>query len=84
MQRIKTTVSIDKPLFAQASALARKLKITRSRLFVLALERFTRGQQNRELLEKINSVYTDEPNAREKALWRKARKSHCRLMEEQW
>ena len=84
MESIKTAISIDKSLFAQANALARKLKISRSRLFVLALEDFIQEQQNRELLERINAVYADEPDATEKILRRKARKSHRRLVEGQW
>jgi len=84
MQSIKTAISIDKSLFAQANALARKLKVSRSRLFVLALEDFIQEQQNRELLEKINAVYADEPDETEKILRRKSRKSHRRLIEGQW
>jgi metal-responsive CopG/Arc/MetJ family transcriptional regulator len=84
MESIKTAISIDKSLFAQANALARKMKVTRSRLFVLALEDFIHEQENRELLEKINAVFADEPNESEKTLRRKARKSHRRLVEGQW
>ena len=84
MQSIKTAISIDKSLFAQANALARKLKVSRSRLFVLALEDFIQEQENRELLEKINAVYADEPDESEKVLRRKVRKSHRRLIEGQW
>ena len=84
MESIKTAISIDKSLFAQANTLARKLKITRSRLFVLALEDFIQEHQNRELLEKINAVYADEPDATEQMLRRKTRKSHRRLVEGQW
>lgn len=84
MQSIKTAISIDQSLFAQANALARKLKVSRSRLFVLALEDFIQEQQNRELLEKINAVYADEPDESEKVLRRKVRKSHRRLIEGQW
>jgi metal-responsive CopG/Arc/MetJ family transcriptional regulator len=84
MESIKTAISIEKSLFAQANALARKLKVSRSRLFVLALEDFIREQENRELLEKINAVYENEPDETEKTLRRKARKSHRRLIEGQW
>jgi len=84
MQNIKTAISIDKSLFAQANALAKKLKVSRSRLFVLALEDFIQEQQNRELLEKINAVFKDEPDESEKVLRRKSRKSHRRLIEGQW
>ena len=84
MESIKTAISIEKSLFIQANALARKLKVSRSRLFVLALEDFIREQENRELLEKINAVYTDEPDESEKVLRQKMRKSHRRLVEGQW
>ena len=84
MESIKTAISIDKSLFDQANALARKLKVSRSRLFVIALEDFIREQENRELLEKINAVYENEPDEAEKTLRRKSRKSHRRLIEGQW
>ena len=84
MENIKTAISLNKSLFAQANLLARKLKVSRSRLFVIALEDFIREQENRELLAKINAVYEDEPNEEEKQYRRNARKSHRRLVEGQW
>ena len=84
MESIKTAISIDKSLFAQANALARKMKVSRSRLFVLALEDFIREQENREILEKVNAVYADEPDEEEKKLRRKMRQSFRRLVEGQW
>jgi len=53
MENVKTAVSIQKSLFEQAKDLARKMKVSRSRLFVLALEDYIRRQQNRELLAQI-------------------------------
>ena len=84
MESIKTAISIEKSLFAQANVLARKLKVSRSRLFVLALEDFIHVQENRELLKKINAVYADEPDESEKTLRRKMRQSYRRLVEGQW
>lgn len=84
MDSIKTAISIDKSLFTQANILARKLKVSRSRLFVLALEDFIREQENRELLAKINAVYENESDESEKTLRRKVRKSHRRLIEGEW
>ena len=84
MESIKTAISIDKSLFAQANALARKLKVSRSRLFVIALEDFIQEQENRELLEKINAVYADGPDKSEQELRRKMRQSYRRLIEGQW
>ena len=84
MESIKTAISIDKSLFAQANALARRMKVSRSRLFVLALEDYIREQENRELLAKINAVYESDPEESERILRRKARKSHRRIVEGQW
>jgi metal-responsive CopG/Arc/MetJ family transcriptional regulator len=84
MENVKTAISIEKSLFTQANALARKMKVSRSRLFVLALEDFIREQENRDLLEKVNAVYADEPDESEKVLRRRMRQSYRRLVEGQW
>ncbi len=84
MQTIKTAISIQKSLFEQAEALARKMKVSRSRLFVLALEDFIRRQQNQDLLAKINAAYADESDATEKKFLRKARKQYRKLVEGEW
>jgi metal-responsive CopG/Arc/MetJ family transcriptional regulator len=84
MQNVKTAISIDKSLFAQANALARSMKISRSRLFVVALEDYMRQHENRKLLEEVNAVYADEPSDEEKELLRRMRKSYRRLVEGQW
>ncbi|MBM3145918.1 MAG: hypothetical protein FJ010_13315 [Chloroflexi bacterium] len=55
--------------------------VSRSRLFVLALEDFIQRQQSRELLMRINAAYADEPDPTEKALRRKARRHHRRIVE---
>ncbi len=84
METIKTAISIRKPLFQQAEGMARKLKVSRSRLFVIALEDFLARQQNRELYERVNAAYADEPDEEEKRLSRKRRASHRRLQRENW
>ncbi|MFZ1267183.1 MAG: hypothetical protein WAU95_12015, partial [Anaerolineae bacterium] len=68
VQNVKTAISLPKALFDQAEILARELHISRSRLFVLALEDYIHRQQNRELLAKINAAYADEPNPAEDTL----------------
>jgi len=84
METVKTAISIDKSLFKQADALAKKMDISRSRLFVIALEDYMRQLENQEILEKINAVYSGEPDEEEKELLRRIRKSHRRLIEGQW
>lgn len=84
MESVKTAISIDKSLFIQANTLARSMKISRSRLFVIALEDYIRQQENRKLLEEVNTVYADEPSDEDKELLRRMRKSYRRLVEGQW
>ncbi len=84
MQNVKTAISLQKPLFDQAENLARSMKVSRSRLFVLALEEFIQRQQSRELLMRINAAYAGEPDPTEKALRRKVRRHHRRIVEGTW
>ena len=84
MENIKTAVSIRKPLFEQAEDLAHRMKVSRSRLFALALEDYIRRQQNRELLASLNAAYADEPTPAEVAVLRESRESYARHLEDEW
>lgn len=84
MQNVKTAISIQKSLFDQAEKIARKMKVSRSRLFALALEDFIQRTQNRELLAQINAAYAEEPDATEKTLRSKTSKTHRRIVRGEW
>ena len=72
MAHVKTAVSMPATLFKRMDALARRLKVSRSRLFVLALQEFCRRQENLDLLERINAAYDDDvPDPDEAELLRK-------------
>jgi metal-responsive CopG/Arc/MetJ family transcriptional regulator len=84
MQNVKTAVSIQKSLFEQAEKIAQKMKVSRSRLFALALEDYIHREENRELLAQINRAFADEPNSAEKTLRRKTRRTHRRIVRGEW
>ncbi len=84
MATVKTAISLQKSLFQQLELLARTMKVTRSRLFTLALEDFIRRQKNKALLEKINAAYADKPDPAEQTLLRQMRRQHRKLMEGGW
>ena len=84
MQTVKTAISIQESLFEQAETLARQMKISRSRLFVLALEDYIRRQQDRELFAQINAAYADEPDAAEQTLRHQMKSTHRRTVEGEW
>ena len=84
MQNVKTAISIRKPLFEEADTLAHTMKVSRSKLFVIALQDYIDRKKNRELLEQINAAYQDEPDVSEKSLRSLSIRSHRRLVEGEW
>ena len=84
MANIKTVIALQKSLFEQADTLAREMKVSRSRLFVLALEDYVRRYQNQQLLERINQAYQDAPDATEQNRLRKMRHQHRKVVEGGW
>ncbi|HXV42721.1 MAG TPA: hypothetical protein VEC96_06630 [Anaerolineae bacterium] len=81
---IKTAISLQKSLFEQVEALAHELNVSRSRLFVLALEDFIRRYHNQQLLEQINNAYDDLPDLSEQARLALMRRQHRRIVEGEW
>ena len=84
METIKTAISIQKSLFEKAEDLAKKMKVPRSRIFALALQDYFRRRENKNLLAQINAANADEPEASEKNLRRKSKRTHRRLVEGEW
>lgn len=85
MTIVKTAISIQKSLFQRAEEIAKEMKISRSRLFVLAVEDFIRRYQNKLLLEEINLAYSDDPDEQEQdELRRMQRKSIKSMAGNEW
>ena len=84
MANVKTAISLQQSLFEQVDALAQEMEISRSRLFVLAVEAFIQRYQNRQLLEAINEAYADLPDPEEQALRRQMHQQHRQMVEGQW
>ena len=66
MSIVKTAISLPEPLFERADAFARQQKISRSQLFVRAVEEFLRRHESQALLESLNRAYEDGPTPEEK------------------
>ena len=84
MASVKTAISIQEPLFEQVDALASELNISRSGIFVLAVEEFIERHNNRQLLAEINSAYDDLPDISEQEYLRKMRHQQKKMVEGQW
>jgi hypothetical protein len=84
MATIKTAVSLQEQLFKQAGAMARDMKLSRSRLVAVALEEFIQRHYNRELLEKINEAYGEKPDPAERKYMKKMRRRHRKIVDGPW
>ena len=84
MSNIKIALSIPKSLFEQVDDLARKMKISRSHIFELALRDYLHRQQNPELLAQINTAYANEPDLAEQMLRHKSRYQHRSIVRGEW
>lgn len=59
MSSAKTAISLDEDLFNEVDKMAHKMKISRSKLFVLAIRDFLKKSENQALLKKLNAAYSD-------------------------
>ena len=84
MASIKTAVSLHEQLFKQVGEMARDLKLSRSRLFAVALEEFIQRHYSRELLDKINEAYKEKPDPAERKYMKKMRKRQRKIVDGQW
>ena len=84
MAQIKTAISLDRSLFEQVEILARKMKVSRSRLFAMALEDFLRRCESEQLLQEINAAYQDGPDEAEQIRRRSMHRLHRKLVEGEW
>ena len=84
MANVKTAISINKTLFEQVNKLADELDVSRSHLFVLAVEEFIQRYENEQLLHQINQTYDDLPLADEEQILLGMRPLHRKLVEGEW
>ena len=81
---VKTAISVNRDIFRQSERLARRLRVTRSRLYAMAMQEFLRRHENDELLARINAAYADGPDPEEKKWLDSALLQAARLAKGQW
>ncbi|MDI6768161.1 MAG: hypothetical protein QMD04_00625 [Anaerolineales bacterium] len=85
MANVKTAISLQGSLFEQVENLAHELKVSRSRVFVLALENFIRDYQDKRLFDQINKAYEDvPPDEAEQLHLQQIRRQQRRIAEGEW
>ncbi|MBV8200432.1 MAG: ribbon-helix-helix protein, CopG family [Acidobacteria bacterium] len=84
MASVKTAISVGASTLARIDALAREMKVPRSRLFALAAEEFLDRHDARSVRAAIDRAYAEAPTAAEKRWLRSTRRKHRQLIEGEW
>jgi metal-responsive CopG/Arc/MetJ family transcriptional regulator len=67
---MKVALSIPDELFESAETLAKRLGLSRSRLYANALADYVAKHRGRKTTERLNAVYADEPGGLDSGLRR--------------
>jgi len=67
---MKTAVSIPDKVFRVADRLAKRLHVSRSRLYAAALADFVARHESKRITERLDAVYGDEDSSLDPALGR--------------
>jgi metal-responsive CopG/Arc/MetJ family transcriptional regulator len=78
---MKTAVSVPDELFRQAEAAAKKLRMSRSKLYATALSEFLDRKRSKSITERLNEVYSKHDSKLDPALERMALET---LRKERW
>jgi len=84
MPAVKTAISLDEDLFLQVCKMAENLRISRSRLFTLAISDYLRRQESEFLLKELNETYGDESEKEQTALSKAMRSKNRQMIEGEW
>jgi NTP pyrophosphatase (non-canonical NTP hydrolase) len=84
MRNVKTAISIEQTLFEEVDELARKMKVSRSRVFALAARAFIHNSESRELLDAINDAYGGPPDEEEVKVQSGMNALHLRMVKGSW
>jgi len=82
---VKTAISMQEELFKEVNKLAGELHVSRSRLFVMAVQDFIKKKESHNLLSKINNAFSDHPDSEEIKIQSNMRKKQTKKLErEPW
>lgn len=82
---VKTAISMQEELFKKVNKLAGELRVSRSRLFVMAVQDFIKKKENHDLLAQINNAFNDHPDSEEINIHNEMRQKQAKKLErEPW
>ncbi|HJT88955.1 MAG TPA: hypothetical protein VJ732_13895 [Bryobacteraceae bacterium] len=81
---MKTAISIDDELLHEADETARRMGLSRSRLFAMAIDDFLKRRRREQMFRKLNELYGNDPQTEEKRLLEGIKAKVRRTAKERW
>lgn len=81
---MKTAISIDDGLLQEADETARRMGLSRSRLFAMAVGDFLQLKRREQMLLRLNEVYAEGMETAETPLLKGIRAKVRRTVKERW
>ena len=81
---MKTAISIDDSLLRDADEAARRMGLSRSRLFALAVGDFLDRRRRDQMLERLNEVYANKPEPAERRVLKEIKAKVRRTLKDRW
>ena len=78
------TITLKKSLVDEMEAIAQEMKISPSRLLMLAVQDFIERHQNQKLLDEINAAQGDELDEQESIRSKQILHQYRKLIEGEW
>ena len=80
---VKTAISMQEELFQEVNKLASELHVSRSKLFVMAVQEFIKKKENQNLLSQINNAFSDQSDSEEIEVHDKMRRKQGKNLEKE-
>jgi len=81
---MKTAISIEDEILREADETARRMGLSRSRLFALAVGDFLQRQRQEQMLLRLNEVYANEGEPAERSLLKGIKAKTRRTVKDRW
>jgi len=81
---MKTAISIEDEILREADETARRMGLSRSRLFALAVGDFLKRHRQEQMLVRLNEVYASEPQRADERLLKGIKTKAGRTIKEPW
>ena len=81
---MKTAISIDDGLLHKADETARRMGVSRSRLFALAIGDFLERQRREKMLRQLNEVYAEGMESTEERVLKGIKRKVLRAVPQRW